>query len=91
MIPLYFLQPELKKPVKIVRIGLSGLGADVHYRLGEKIAETARGLAVVSSSSRAATSRTSSRRMARTALRRKGLSLMKQSRRISVRRISCRS
>ncbi|MDD6383777.1 MAG: AmmeMemoRadiSam system protein A [Selenomonadaceae bacterium] len=41
MIPLYFLQPELKKPVKIVRIGLSGLGADVHYRLGEKIAETA--------------------------------------------------
>ena len=41
MIPLYFLQPELKKPVKVVRIGLSGLGADVHYRLGEKIAETA--------------------------------------------------
>ena len=41
MIPLYFLQPELRKPVKVVRIGLSGLGADVHYRLGEKIAETA--------------------------------------------------
>lgn len=41
MIPLYFLQPELKKPVKVVSIGLSGLGADVHYRLGEKIAETA--------------------------------------------------
>lgn len=40
MIPLYFLQPELKKPVKIVRIGLSGLSADVHYRLGELIKKT---------------------------------------------------
>ena len=41
MIPLYFLQPELKKPVKVVRIGLSGLAADVHYRLGQMIKETA--------------------------------------------------
>ncbi|MFV0635257.1 AmmeMemoRadiSam system protein A [Mitsuokella sp. WILCCON 0060] len=41
MIPLYFLQPELKKPVKVVRIGLSGLSADVHYRFGELIRETA--------------------------------------------------
>ena len=41
MIPLYFLQPELKKPVKVVRIGLSGLSADVHYRLGQLIKRTA--------------------------------------------------
>jgi len=41
MIPLYFLQPELKKPVKVVRIGLSGLSADMHYRLGQLIRETA--------------------------------------------------
>ncbi|MGN0949790.1 MAG: AmmeMemoRadiSam system protein A [Mitsuokella sp.] len=41
MIPLYFLQPELTKPVKVVRIGLSGLSADVHYRFGELIRETA--------------------------------------------------
>lgn len=41
MIPLYFLQPELKKPVKVVRIGLSGLSADRHYRLGQLIKETA--------------------------------------------------
>ncbi|WP_440336841.1 AmmeMemoRadiSam system protein B, partial [Mitsuokella multacida] len=41
MIPLYFLQPVLKKPVKVVRIGLSGLSADVHYRLGRLIQDTA--------------------------------------------------
>ena len=41
MIPLYFLQPALKKPVKVVRIGLSGLSADVHYRLGRLIQDTA--------------------------------------------------
>lgn len=44
MIPLYFLQPELKKPVKVVRIGLSGLSADIHYRLGELIRETSEDL-----------------------------------------------
>lgn len=41
MIPLYFFQPQLKKTVKIVRIGLSGLSAELHYRFGQLIKDTA--------------------------------------------------
>lgn len=37
MVPLYFLDEQLSG-YKLVRMGLSGLGRDVHYRLGQAIA-----------------------------------------------------
>lgn len=40
MVPLYFLREELPD-VKIVRVGLSGLSYDDHYRMGQIIAEAA--------------------------------------------------
>lgn len=43
MIPLYFLGAFLPE-VKIVRIGLSGLSAAAHYRLGQSVARTAEAL-----------------------------------------------
>lgn len=41
LIPLRFLQEEGLGNVPIVRIGLSGLSVEAHYRLGELIAQTA--------------------------------------------------
>ena len=41
MVPLYFLHQAGLGHIPIVRIGLSGLGDDAHYRLGQLIQQTA--------------------------------------------------
>lgn len=47
LIPLYFIQqedPDFFKRTKVVRVGLSGLSLDDHYRLGEEIDKAAKEL-----------------------------------------------
>lgn len=41
MVPLYFIEQKLTPPLQIVRIGLSGLDAQTHYRLGQCISQVA--------------------------------------------------
>lgn len=41
MVPLHFIEKELTPPLRIVRVGLSGLDARTHYRFGQCVSQVA--------------------------------------------------